>query len=159
MKKIFRVIIAIISLACCVHADANVKIETQAYLKNAETGPELWVSAILINNSDQEQRVLIKPPETTLMRDAKGLVLQIGFTGRAEANGYALIPSISEYSPVGLREGEASRIMTKVDNNRTLETISEGEELRVKYVIHEAWAERFDLWYHPNETITEIKFF
>lgn len=100
---------------------------------------------------------MIKPPEQTLARDVKGLVLQIGFTSRRKSNGYEIIPSIAQFEPVSLRQGEATQIMTKLKQNKTVESLSGGEEIRVKYVIHETWGARVELWHEDNETITQIK--
>jgi hypothetical protein len=157
MKRIILLFFAISALTQFLAASEGMKIEVQAYLKEAEQGRELWVSTLLINQTEGEKKVLIKPPSTTLVRDAKGLVLQIGFTGKRKANGYELIPSILPFEPVVLRKGEATRIMSTVKNSKTLESITEGEDIRIKYVVLESWGERFELWHEANETTTQIK--
>jgi hypothetical protein len=157
MKRIIPLLLALSAFTQFVAANEGMKIEAQAYLKEAEQGRELWVSTLLINQTKEEKKVLIKPPSITLVRDAKGLVLQIGFTGKGKANGYELIPSILPFEPLVLRKDEATRIMSTVKNNRTLENITKGEDIRIKYVVLESWGERFELWHEANETTTQIK--
>lgn len=157
MKRIILLLLALSVLTQFATASEGMKIEVQAYLKGDEQGRELWVSTLLINQTEEEKLVLLKPPTTTLVRDAKGLVLQIGFTGKRKANGYDLIPSILPFEPVALRKNEATRIMSTIKNNRTLESITEDEDIRIKYVVLESWGERFDLWHEANETSTQIK--
>lgn len=157
MKDFTQLLIALLTFTSLATASDGMKIEVQAYLKEADEGRELWVSTLLINQTDEEKTVLIEPPETTLLRDAEGLVIQVGFTSRSKVNGYEILPSISEYKPVSLRKNEATRIMTNVKNNRTLESIDPGEDIRIRYVVRDAWSERFNLWDETNETTTQIK--
>lgn len=135
------------------------KIEASAYLREAEEGRKLLTSLLLVNQTQEEKTVLVRPPEATLLRDAAGLVLQVGFTGVSKVSGYKIIPAINDFDPVSLREGEAVRIMTTIEKNTVLESIAAGEEIRIKYVVLDSWGERFSLWHDANETITEIKTF
>jgi hypothetical protein len=157
MKNFTQLLIAFLTFTSLATASDGMKVEVQAYLKETDEGRELWISTLLINQTDEEKTVLIEPPETTLLRDAEGLVLQVGFTGRSRVSGYEILPSISEYKPVSLRKNEATRIMTNVKNNRTLESIEPGEDIRIRYVVRDVWSERFNLWDETNETTTQIK--
>lgn len=157
MKKFIQLLIALLALTSLATASDGMKVEVQAYLKETDDGRELWVSTLLINQTEEEKTVLVEPPEVTLLRDAEGLILQIGFTSRSRVQGYEILPSISEYKPVSLRKNEATRIMTTVKDNRTLESIQAGEDIRIKYVVLDAWSERFNLWDETNETIAQIK--
>ena len=42
-------------------------------------------------------------------------------------------------------------------SSKYLETLNDGDEIIVKYVISDKWAERFGLWNQENETVAKIK--
>ena len=159
MKNIiFTLFICITATCSTAFADVSgtLRMEAKAFVKDSDEGRTLLMSILIINETEEEQTILTNPKEVQVLKDAKGLVSQFGLTKRSKAAGYSIIPSILPLEPVTLRPGEATRIIVNKEGNRTVDTIEDGQEIRIKYVVLEQWAERFDLA-QTTETTTTIK--
>jgi hypothetical protein len=60
MKKFIQLLIALLALTSLATASDGMKVEVQAYLKEADDGRELWVSTLLINQTEEEKTVLVE---------------------------------------------------------------------------------------------------
>ncbi|MGJ8676991.1 MAG: hypothetical protein ACSHX0_05705 [Akkermansiaceae bacterium] len=140
------------------HAETGkpLQMEAKVYLGDLEGTTKLMLSLLFINETEEDQTVLTQPQDIQLLRDAKGLVIQVGFTKQKKVDGHTLIPSIAAMSPVTLRPGEATRVKVVVEKNRTLDSIKKGDAMRVKYVVLDQWGERFQLYHNAIETVAEV---
>ncbi len=137
--------------------ESNPTLEAHVFFNpSTPEGPKLMVVLIFINTTDESITVLTKSGTSIYAPDAKGPKVLLGFTKSKKRFGHELLPSISALEPVTLRPGEATELTAEV-SSKYLESLKDGDEIRVEYDILDKWAERFNLWDADNETITTVK--
>jgi hypothetical protein len=159
MKKLLTILSLLLCAFSISHADSNPTLEAHVFLnKDTPKGPQLMVVLIVANTTDENITVLTNPPKGIYAPDAEGPKVQIGFSRTRKRFGHSIIPSIASLEPVTLRPGEATEIVAEI-SSKYLASLGDGDEIVVKYVVLDQWAERFDLWNQKNETLATIKAF
>lgn len=157
MKKLLTIFSLLILAFSTSHADSSPTLEAHVVLnKNAPKGPLLGVVLIVVNTTDKDITVLTKIKNSIYFSDAENPKVQIGFSSTHTRLGHSIIPSIASLEPVTIRPGEVTEISCET-SSKYLETLNDGDEIIVKYVISDKWAERFGLWNQENETVAKIK--
>jgi hypothetical protein len=159
MKKLLTIFSLLILTLSTSHADSSPTIEAHVVLnKNTPKGPLLGVVLIVVNTTDKDITVLTKIKNGIYYSDAESPKVQIGFGSTHTRSGHLIIPSIASFEPVTIRPGEATEISSEI-SSKYLESLNDGDEIVVKYIVSDQWAERFDLWNQKNETLATIKAF
>lgn len=157
MKKLITIFSLIILAFSISHADSIPTLEAHAVLnKDTPKGPLLGVVLIVINTTDRDITVLTKIKNGIYYSDAESPKVQIGFNRTQKRFGHSIVPSIASFEPVTIRPGEATEISSEI-SSKYLESLEDGDDIIVKYVVSDEWAERFDLWNQKNETVATVK--
>ena len=157
MKKLLTIFSLLLCALSVSHADSTPTLEAHVVLnKETPKGPLLGLVLIVVNTTDKNITVLTKIKNGIYFSDAESPKVQIGFSRTQKRFGHSIIPSIASFEPVTIRPGEAAEISSEI-SSKYLESLNDGDEIIVKYVVSDQWAERFDLWNQENETVAKIK--
>ena len=157
MKNLLTVFILLL-LACSIsYADLAPTLKARVVLnKNAPEGPLLGATLLVVNTTE-ENITLLTNTDGYYYRDAGGHNIQIASAiHQRKLFGHGIIPSITSLKLVTIKPGEATVVEAQV-SNEFLESLADGDEISVKYVVRDNWSKRFDLWDQKNETVVKIR--
>jgi hypothetical protein len=150
--KTFWMIIPLICAACTAQGQTNateLKVSAKASLLLDANNPKVLLTILLINTGNKELTVLTRNLNLSVERVAGSpnhTTIEIGYADPPITyDGHALMPSLSDFSPVTLRPKEAAFIQQEVTGLSA--EITKDPQFTVEYKISSDWGARFAVWH------------
>lgn len=148
--KILQYIVMAIACICAVQIgqcqtpsnDLTLTADAQLLMDTNDT--RVFLTIHLVNSTDHEVTVLTKNLNMGMEAASNQMVFALGYSDSAITHdGHAIIPSLSDFSPVTLKPNEEAFISKEVHNVR--QVVPETQFV-VRYTISPEWSKRFALW-------------